>query len=127
MIISKKLLSEVKDKEIVAIFNFSANTLGYHIKDNLNGNGVQIEHKINIYELTSKMKEWICGMEQLQGICSHKAYVCSTDDREWYSGYLYIKTTYDDKVREEIKGKGDTEFDAVKEHCEWILEQKAKS
>jgi len=82
---------------------------------------------INIHELTSKMKEWICDMEQLQGICTHKAYVCSTDDSEWYSGYLLIKTTYSDEVREEIKGKGDTEFDAVKEHCEWILEQKAKA
>jgi len=94
---------------------------------NIETQELETDEIINIHELTFKMKRWICDMEQLQGICTNKDYVCSTDGSEWYSGYLLIKTIYRDEVREEIKGEGDTEFDAVKEHCEWILEQKDKA
>jgi len=120
--IGEKLLSEIMGLDSLNYphdIGIKGTTLFYKTK------GQILDKHINIYELTHKMKRWICDMEQEQAICSHKSYCCSYAIGEWYSGYLFIKTTYDDKVREEIKGKGDTEFKAVVDHCEWILKETA--
>jgi len=111
MSLSKELLNEVLNEEVEEIFIFSKNTIGYYIKDNFNGNGKQIEHKINIHELINKCKKWA-----------------------WGEGYeiLERKTQVDiHKNKKRIaQFVGDSLIiflpNRVYESCEWILEQKAK-
>jgi len=114
MSLSKELLREVLGVEIIEIFIFSKNTIGYYIKDNLNGNGKQIEHKINIHELAHhRCKEW------------------ATNNGWYILSYYQHRNGYALPCEEEEEEQkewfdADTEPEAIFKACEWILEQKAK-
>jgi len=124
--ISEKLLSEVLNEEVVEIFLFSKNTVGYYIKNNFNGNGKQIEYKINIHELDYKCKQWAWnqGYMLMSGQTLNSGWCCevySLSDNETteeiFEDNRFIKTYY------ENFGGGNP----VHQACEWIREQKAKS
>jgi len=114
MIISKELLSEVLNEEVVEIFIFSKNTIGYYIKDNFNGNGKQIEHKINIHELAHKCKEWTWRQEKIYEIVERKTQV------DVYRNGKKVAQFIGDSLIVFLPNR-------VFRACEWILEQKAKS
>jgi len=113
--ISRELLSEVLNEEVEEIFIFSKNTIGYYIKDNFNGNGKQIEHKINIHEIAYKCKKWVYGL--------------GYDIKESKNSLIISKLTSTGHERvlvERYKLHG-VKPEEIIEECQHILEQKAKS
>jgi len=101
--ISKELLSEVTDDNVIRIDDFPNEYTNDLLYTQTNESRPYTE-SINIYELAYKCKEW--AFEQGYTIKSYKS-----NEDWWASSFNH----YTNAVAEP---------EAVIEHCEWILEQK---
>ena len=67
-----------------------------------------------VNKLLNDMMDWMTAHEQYQGLCSHKNFYLSTDGRDWYAGWLHIRSTYsNDRPGETLIGKSSSKFVAV--------------
>jgi len=69
-------------------------------------------------ELLVMLKQKICtrGLPKLSLgflLTSHQNFYTSFDGSTWYCGFLKIHSTYDNKIIDEMIGKGHTELEAV--------------
>ena len=127
--ISKKLLSEVFNKKVFAIYTeneegddfIRENEISYTYRIDMQGMGFEeIEKAINIYELAHKCKEWALS----------KGYILMSKPRTSSSFAICVfckngKCDYEDDLWNDFRA--DTEVEAIFKACQWIMNKLQES
>ncbi|TLP41064.1 hypothetical protein [Arcobacter arenosus] len=115
--ISKELLSEVLDKDVISMSSYEENTLGYLVNED-------DYYQINIYELAHKCKEWILKHKTLN--VSVISISCQTEPPNICHSFV---SYYCFEIKDFAKAcfSGETEIETVIHACQWILDDEYKS
>jgi hypothetical protein len=103
------------NKKIVGIFKTSSNEIGYHIENNYDGDGKQIEWKLNLDTLGRLCKEW----------CFKQGYFLQSgknNDINWYAqtkecGDWNIHMFWESYIEP-------TEIEAIIKTTKWVAKEK---
>lgn len=109
-LLTPELLSNVLKKDVSNVGNSNTQSTSLRIQTSIGTEIVAISLIVDLL-MTFFKDEYMNDLGI--GLCSHKLFYASTDNEQWYCGFMNVHSTYEDSCKYRDMSSGETLFEAL--------------